>query len=547
MLYGPPGTGKTQAGVLGLARGWFERGARPTEVAYLAFTKAAAKAACTRILESDEEVEADALRDQFPYFRTLHSLAFMGLHRARPGVRVLKTADMKRFAEATGLGGVFAVHEWEDLADVYAKLENRGRTAWDQAKTAYCLSRISATSPAELDAARVRPSSLANQGDFIEEPAYRAFVLRYEAHKKANGLVDFEDMLEFALREMAPMDEVRYVILDEAQDLCPLHHAIIDRLFASAEEVWWIGDDDQALYKFSGASAELFLSRAERADRQLILQETHRFGQAIVDFSARIIRRVAKRMPKEIVGARGRGGTVSFFGEFRPVPGNVLVMHRHVEGCRRVAEAYMAEGLPFRNERGLNPLGAPLRKKGWVALDALARGERAPVGLIRLLAEEILPSVVADPVGDTSRRLVVHGGKKKLASAALLPMLNLDDLKNLNILTAEGAQAITQRLYSVMDHPDDLAYYDRLTQNGHDLDDRGATITTIHGAKGREADLAVVFTEMGQRCWKDPDTEHRLAYVASTRTRSDLLIYSDSKVEWATQRYDYPEDGEGEK
>jgi superfamily I DNA/RNA helicase len=92
-----------------------------------------------------------------------------------------------------------------------------------------------------------------------------------------------------------------------------------------------------------------------------------------------------------------------------------------------------------------------------------------------------------------------------------------------------------------MKHPEDLEYYDRVVKNGYGLDGRGApVVTTIHGSKGRQAEGVTVFNEMGRRCWDDQDTEHRLAYVASTRTRGDLEICADRRVEWAASQYDYP-------
>lgn len=537
-LYGPPGTGKTTAGTT-LARSWFDAGARPEEVAYLAFTKAAARAACTKILSSEEEVDPDSMTDRFPLFRTIHSLAYRGLKVARPDVKVLTTSDMKKFSQQMGYVAAFAVHSWEDLAEVYQVTNDSGKSHWDRALSAYALTRITASTTADLDEARSRPSRTANLAvGFLEEDVYRVFVAKYEAFKQAEGLIDFTDMLEFALRSMPPMDGARYVIVDEAQDLCAIHHAIIDRLFRSAEEVWFIGDDDQAIYKFSGASAELFLQRTRRADRQIVLRQTHRFGQSVVDFSAKIIRRVKDRVEKDIIGVSGRSSLISGSGQFVPAHMDALILHRHVAGCQEAAKLYMDAGLPFRNERGKDPLGAKNRIKAWRGLDYLADGKYAPAGFVKLLVEELMPSTVLTDEGK-NLRLVVHGGKKKVESA-LIPSINLEGLKTFGVLTDDGISAIRRRDYPLFKHSADLEYYGRVVKNGHDLDSRGAVITTIHGSKGRQAGEVVVFNEMSRRCWTDPETEHRLAYVAATRTRGLLTICALSMVDWAAESYDYP-------
>jgi superfamily I DNA/RNA helicase len=53
-------------------------------------------------------------------------------------------------------------------------------------------------------------------------------------------------------------------------------------------------------------------------------------------------------------------------------------------------------------------------------------------------------------------------------------------------------------------------------------------ISTIHGAKGSEADNVVVLTDIGQKSWlqmqKDPDDEIRVFYVALTRVKENLHI-----------------------
>ncbi len=53
-------------------------------------------------------------------------------------------------------------------------------------------------------------------------------------------------------------------------------------------------------------------------------------------------------------------------------------------------------------------------------------------------------------------------------------------------------------------------------------------LSTIHGAKGAEADQVVLLTAMGHRTWEnmatDPDAEWRVWYVGVTRARHDLFI-----------------------
>jgi superfamily I DNA/RNA helicase len=510
-------------------------------IAYLAFTRAAAKEAVVRIMEGEEDVSEDTVKERFPLFRTIHSLAYRGLKGAKPDLRVMTPADMKAFSKETGYQGRFAVSDWEDMSDALQRArESSSDSVWDKALAAYMISRVTAATAEGFERARTEMSPAALRMGFIQGHVYRALIKRYEDFKKREGLVDFTDMLEFAATEMKPLDHVRRVVIDESQDLCAAHYQI-GRLFPNADEVWYAGDEDQAIFSFSGASADLFLDRYRRASRRIILRQTYRFGREIVDYSAKIIRRIRNRIEKNIIGVAGRQGRIEKAGKFVPPKGEVLILHRHVQGCQEIARAFVEAGLPFRNERGKDPLSAHERIKAWMALEQLAKGATASAGGIRILLEDYMPSFRVDEHGQKVR-LIARGGIKKIGEIAGSGIvMNLADLVGGAILTESGVEVISSRGYQVFDHWQDFEYYGKVVENGHDLDGvKVPVITTMHGSKGRQAERVIVFSEMNRRCWDDRDTEHRLAYVAATRTKTDLTVCSEGHVDWASSDYDYP-------
>lgn len=545
-LVGPPGTGKTEW-CIRLATGWMEQGVDSREVAYLAFTKAAARVAAFRIVQSSggEEMSDEAIRERFPLFRTIHSLAYMGLKSQRKDLRVLTSSDLRGFAKEVGYDGRMSLPDWEDLGDALSG-QSRSEDDWDRALGAYNLGRVVARTPEEMRAAKNFLAPEARRRGYLEDSVYRTLVGRYERFKSSNGLVDFTDMIEFAMCDMKPLDNVRRVVVDEAQDLAGSHYAVVDRLCPNAEEVWFAGDDGQAIYGFSGASADLFIGRYHAADRRVHLTRTRRFGQVIVDYSLKILSRTRNRIQKEIVGVPGKAGGVRFSGRFDPPTGPVFVLHRHVQGCQEAAKRFVERGLPFRNERGPDPLGSTERIRAWKALDLLSNGKRAPVGGVRVLVQDIIPSVAHRPDG-TKVRLVVHGAKKMLDERpGKETSLSMGDLIAMGVLTGDGARLVQEREVRSLNHSEDFVFYERVVRGGHDIDDGDIpVITTMHGSKGREAESVVLFNEMGQSCWADHDSEHRLAYVAATRTKGDLVVCAEQTVEWAWHSYDYPEPANG--
>ena len=530
---GPPGTGKTSWGMK-LVQEWVRLGVRVSQVAYLAFTKAAANEAASRVADGRFEGE------DFPYFRTLHSLCLRLMREDGVDCRVMTAKDMKQFGMETGLAGEYAVQSNEDLAEAYQSLNIESQGIWDNCRTAYTLSRISSRSIDELDRARVEISDDAiRRMGWGDAEAYRTFVGRYEAFKKTRGLVDFTDMLEYPIRHAVSVP-CRKVIVDECQDLCPLHFSIIDRVFnGPAEEIWYIGDDDQAVFGFSGASAEEFLVQIGTA-KKVVLRQTHRFGQGIVDFSERIIQRVKNRIVKDVIGKPGAECVISEAGSFEVPEGESFVLHRHVRGCQEIGARLIAAGEPFTSERGRSPLSNANRIKAFKALKELSEGQKTYFGSARILIEDLLPSFWALPDGSQKLRLIVHGAKKRLQEMGASDHVALEDLASQKILTKDGIDVIRSVRYDVLKHADDLRYYERLTRNGHALKPSGPTITTIHGSKGREADSVIVFPEASRRCWQDPDNEHRLAYVAATRSKRLVSICHERIVDWASAPYEYP-------
>ena len=137
--------------------------------------------------------------------------------------------------------------------------------------------RLFALANPELTGARLRTAwkelSLARERlappEFRPEgiPGPELYAARYAAHKKDYGLTDFTDLLEGWL---AAMESGRHrppwtqVLVDEVQDLTPLQLAIIAALVGRERAALFaIGDPDQSIYGFRGASGRVGTALAE--------------------------------------------------------------------------------------------------------------------------------------------------------------------------------------------------------------------------------------------------------------------------------------------
>jgi DNA helicase-2/ATP-dependent DNA helicase PcrA len=144
------------------------------------------------------------------------------------------------------------------------------------------LAFLAAGSPAELNAKTIIESVIA----------------RYQAKLAKLGAIDFVQLEAEVLRRFLAgedkvcgwRDRLQVVIVDEYQDTNLLQEQIYFEMARSCEVMTVVGDDDQSLYRFRGATVELFVDFPARLNAALgraatrhFLQENYRSTQPIVD------------------------------------------------------------------------------------------------------------------------------------------------------------------------------------------------------------------------------------------------------------------------
>ncbi len=134
----------------------------------------------------------------------------------------------------------------------------------------------------------------------------RVFAEKYEKVKmEANG-IDFEDMLIYAanLLETCPdlretyVDKYRYVLVDEFQDIAPTDFRLISLL---SDNLFAVGDDDQAIYGFRGGDSAIMQTFANRRNvKKYEITRNYRSTSTIVEHARALIERNAPRIKKNL-------------------------------------------------------------------------------------------------------------------------------------------------------------------------------------------------------------------------------------------------------
>lgn len=132
----------------------------------------------------------------------------------------------------------------------------------------------------------------------------------YEQCCRKRWLLDFDDILIYCHRLLTEdsglrdrwENRFRYILIDEFQDINDVQYQIIKLLSANYENLFVVGDDDQAIYSFRGADPfymHRFLEDYPKS-RQVKLNINYRCGDRILALAARSIAHNKYRFEKEI-------------------------------------------------------------------------------------------------------------------------------------------------------------------------------------------------------------------------------------------------------
>ncbi|MBN2461852.1 MAG: UvrD-helicase domain-containing protein [Candidatus Cloacimonetes bacterium] len=150
--------------------------------------------------------------------------------------------------------------------------------------------------------------------EFNEKGYYADKVLEiYQAYQqllRKNNALDFDDLLLYTAYLLNDNSEIRsyyektfrYVMIDEYQDTNYAQFKIVNLITANHQNICVVGDDDQAIYSWRGASIRNILEfeKDYRAVRKIKLEQNYRSPQIILKLANSLIRHNSERHAKEL-------------------------------------------------------------------------------------------------------------------------------------------------------------------------------------------------------------------------------------------------------
>ena len=482
-VFGPPGSGKTTY-LLGVVEKELAAGVSSARIGYFSFTRKAAHEARDRAIEKFPALDAKA---DFPFFRTLHSLAFFCLGMSPKDM--MGVENYAEFAKEAGISLKTGLNNDEEL-------------------------NVKADNPIlnEINLARIKGLDLHthyNQSAMDIEWFHFEFVERaYRHYKQANSLFDFTDLLEMVVQREEDLPYLDVVIVDEAQDLSRIQWDLVQKLAKRCKRFYLAGDDDQAVYTWAGADVKAFLAFPGRIE---FLTQSHRVPSRIHTLASSIVGRIQNRQEKTWF-PKAEEGEIKHYNGFHQVDittGEWLILASTNYMLNDLHNWIKSQGLLFERQ-GRSSIPDKV-------VEAVVCWERLRAG------REISLEQVKTVYSFMAPECITRGHRT-------LPKANPDILYSMATLTAHHGLQTDSIWHQVLTKigTDKIEYLIAILRRGAKFTKPTITLSTIHGAKGGEADNVLLLTDLSPRFAteyaKDADNINRLLYVGITRAKKSLHI-----------------------
>ena len=282
---------------------------------------------------------------------------------------------LRRDIEKLGFSSSFTIYDTDDSLRVVKDILKAQNIDDKQFPPRSVLGYISRAK----DAMKLAPEYLAEcekSGDFRLTKIAKIY-LEYQRRLWEANALDFDDIILHTVRLLQGFEEVRayyqrkfrYVLIDEYQDTNNLQYLLASTLAGGYENFCVVGDDDQSIYRFRGATIENILSfeKQYKGARVIRLEENYRSTGHILDAANAVIRNNQGRKGKELWTRAGPGDALQLYtamnenDEAQYVANKILenfgqgrrwkdhaVLYRMNAQSNQMEQAFKRSGVPYR-------------------------------------------------------------------------------------------------------------------------------------------------------------------------------------------------------
>ena len=199
---------------------------------------------------------------------------------------------------------------------------------------------------------------------------------KYQKKLRENNALDFDDIIYHTVTLLQEHEDIRtyyqrkfrYVLVDEYQDTNHMQYLLTSLLAGGYENICVVGDDDQSIYRFRGATIENILNfeKQYRGTRIIRLEQNYRSTQSILNAANSVIANNIGRKGKRLWTANDEGDPIMVYeasdesdeGNF--VAGKIItgsrgkdfqdfaVLYRTNAQSNALEFAFKRNGIPYR-------------------------------------------------------------------------------------------------------------------------------------------------------------------------------------------------------
>ena len=529
LVLGQAGCGKTTT-LTSAVKKLIDQGTPPARMLICTFTNKAANDIRERLQKSSSFPPHD------PWLGTFHTIGFRML---------------RRDAERLDVSGDFIIKQPKDIF-------NAMQTKVGKYRINAVIRLIEQLKARGITPARFKPQNA------WERTCLDAY-LRYEAYKNENRLLDYDDLILYAINLLTENDDIRqyyqnlfdYLFVDELQDINPAQYQLVNLLFN--QRIFLTGDEDQSIYGWRGAEREI-MRRVPKdyADIKIFnLSTSFRLAQGIIDIANNLMKREATIIP-----GPHAGDVLVYAARSEQDESNYVI--REIRKLRKEHFNYQDMVILCR----MNFLARVYEEslvKGRVPHTLISGSslyERADIKPIieylSLLEQQLLgPRDLETFIAKASNLFTLSKKNQERAAAIFehhwdnITMIKIHQMiEDIADLTGHKGEHFTELLALALHCEQDLTGFLNEVRLVQELDLVDWTkdvvkVMTVHSAKGLEfpvvflvdlvEDVFPLTKKMASQ--KEIEEERRLCYVALTRAQKKLyLIYP----KWRQGRYQHP-------
>lgn len=500
---------------------------------------------------------------------------------------------LEKYGSVLGIPRFFSVYDRDDSEKAISAALKALDVSVKELSPRAVLGRISRAKGEGMRAAEFYEKF--GRGSFGARIVAEAWV-RYEKTLKAEKALDFDDLIAEPVRMLETHPDIlataqkrwRYLHIDEYQDTNALQGRLTNMLAAGHKNLFVVGDIDQTIYTWRGATIENLLAFEETypGAETIILERNYRSTKNLVDAANAVIAKNKKRKEKQSTTEQAPGErivlhmardaedearwiarTIRELMQEGIAPEDIAVLFRTNFQSRALEEGFLHAGVPYkllgtrffgrkevkdalawmrlameptREVDKMRAAASPPRGLGAVTLGKLAAGQRdslRPSDLVKVekfeaLIEELSREAETSTASEFVKLVVEKNGMRR----TLVDEGSAEDkerFENIEELASVAAR------HDLTPGKEGIALFlaeAALASDQDELDQgekKGVTLMTVHAAKGLEFDTVFVsgmeeglfpHQPMGDDKKRDDEEERRLFYVAMTRAKSRLFL-----------------------